>query len=299
MTVRSPEPRPRRPTPPAALRVDRGGRRSPVSVVVKVGGSVVAGAGLDGVLEGLARLHRRGIRCTLVHGGGPCVTRVLGRLGVETRFVDGLRVTDDASMEVTEMVLSGHVNQRIVGRLRAAGIRAAGLSGVDGGLLTAGPHPDAYRLGRVGRVVDVDPTILETLRASRFLPVVSPVCADGGGRSLNVNADGVAAALAVGLGADRLVIVSDVDGLLGEDGKRVERLSDVQAGDFVESGIARDGMVPKLEACVRALTSGLPEARLIRGGSAGGLVAAALGRGGGGTTLGGEPVAATAPLTGT
>ncbi|MFW6193464.1 MAG: acetylglutamate kinase, partial [Gemmatimonadota bacterium] len=132
------------------------GGASATSVVVKLGGSVLDGGALDAVLRGVARLHRRGFRCTVVHGGGPSVTRTLEELGVEPRFVDGLRVTDAETMDVVEMVLSGRVGPRIVGRLRALGVGAVGLSGVDGGLLTVRPHPDAGRLGRVGEVVSVD-----------------------------------------------------------------------------------------------------------------------------------------------
>lgn len=298
MIVRDGDPRGEGRSGPTAVRSGRRGRRVDASVVVKVGGSVVDGPGLDGVVEGVARLHRRGIRCTLVHGGGPFVTRALERLGVSTRFVDGLRVTGPASIEVIEMVLSGQVNPLIVGRLRAAGIRAVGVSGSDGGILTAAPHPDSGRLGRVGRIVDVDPSAVEALHASRFLPVVSPVSADAAGTSFNVNADRAAAALAVGLSADRLVIVSDVDGVLDGGGRRLERVSTDAARGLVDEGIALGGMVPKLRACLRALEAGLPEARLIGGGSAGRLVSAALGRGIGGTSITAAPAAvAAAPGT--
>lgn len=261
------------------------GGGSAASVVVKVGGSVVDGEGLDGVLRGVARLHRRGFRCTVVHGGGPSVTRTLEELGVECRFVDGLRVTDAETMDVVEMVLSGRVGQRIVGRLRALGVRAVGLSGVDGGLLTARPHPDAGRLGRVGEIVDVDPGPLHALASARLLPVVSPVSADARGVAYNVNADRAASALAVALEADRLVIVTDVEAVRRSDGRPLQSLTDAEARGLIDDGVATDGMVPKLRSCVDALEKGLPEARLARVECADDLVTVALGRSTAGTVI--------------
>jgi acetylglutamate kinase len=254
-------------------------------VVVKLGGSVIDGEGLDGVLRGVARLHRRGFRCTVVHGGGASVTRTLEELGVECRFVDGLRVTDAATMDVVEMVLSGRVGPRIVGRLRALGVRAVGLSGVDGGLLTARSHPDAGRLGRVGEIVAVDPAPLHALASARLLPVVSPVSADARGVAYNVNADRAASALAVALEADRLVIVTDVEAVRRSDGRPLESLTAAEARGLIDEGVATDGMVPKLRSCVDALEKGLAEARLARVERAGDLVSVALGRSTAGTVV--------------
>lgn len=261
------------------------GGGSAASVVVKLGGSVVDGEGLEAVLRGVARLHRRGFRCTVVHGGGPAVTRTLQELGVECRFVDGLRVTDAATMDIVEMVLSGRVGPRIVGRLRGLGVRAVGLSGVDGGLLTARPHPDAGRLGRVGEIAAVDPGPLHALASARLLPVVSPVSADDRGIAYNVNADRAASAIAVAMKADRLVIVTDVEGVRRSDGRPLASLTAAEARGLIDGGVATDGMVPKLRSCVDALERGLPEARLARVARAADLVTVALGRSAAGTVV--------------
>lgn len=260
-------------------------RAAPRGVVVKVGGSVAEGPDLEVLAGGVAALHAAGLRCVLVHGGGPLVTRVLERLGLESRFEAGLRVTDEEAVEAVEMALSARVNQSLVGALQRAGVPAVGLSGRDGGLLRAAPHPRAERLGRVGTVVSVDAAAVRTLAAGGFVPVVSPVSAGPGGEAWNVNADHAAGALAAALGVTALLVATDVPGLRGADGEVRRDLSAGEALDLVRRGVAAGGMGPKVEACVEALAGGVARAHLLPGGEAGILEAALAGRPRVGTVL--------------
>ena len=175
-------------------------------VVIKVGGAALAG----GALEDLPALVSEGHRVAVVHGGGVQLTRMLDALGIPTRFHAGLRVTDEKALEVAEIVLAGGVNKTLARGLNALGVQAAGVSGTDGPTLLVEPVPD---LGRVGKVVRVEPHLVETLWAGGFVPVVAPLGVGPEG-AYNVNADMVAAALAAGLGAGDLFLLTDVDGLL-------------------------------------------------------------------------------------
>lgn len=236
------------------------------TVAVKVGGSVLEGGMPEELARDLGLLHRAGVRTVLVHGGGAEVSRVLESMGRSPTFVDGLRVTDDATMQVAEMVLGGRVNKQVVRRLQGAGTPAAGVSGADGGLLRVRPHPDAERLGRVGEVERVDPALVLSLLEAGFLPVLSPVGADDGGRSYNVNADAAAAAVAAALGAEKLVVVTDVEGVRRENGGRREPISELtpeEARDLVREGVVSRGMVPKVRACLDALDGGVRSAHVV------------------------------------
>lgn len=267
------------------------------TVAVKVGGSVLGDGVPDGLAEDLALLHRSGVRTALVHGGGPEVSRVLDRVGGSSEFVDGLRVTDDETMAVVEMVLAGRVNKRIVLRLQESGVRAVGVSGVDGGLLRVGAHPEAVRLGRVGRVERVDPALVESLLAGDFLPVISPIGADGEGKSYNVNADAAAAAIAGALGAEKLVLVTNVEGILREGAVGPELVSELSPGGarrLVREGVVSRGMVPKVEACLSALEVGVRTAHVVGTGSPHALLRELLTESGAGTMIRGE----TAPRAG-
>ncbi len=232
------------------------------TVAVKVGGSVLADGMPQGLAEDLALLHRAGVRTVLVHGGGPEVNRVLEEMGGSPEFVDGLRVTDRKTMDVVVMVLAGRVNKRIVLRLQEAGARAAGVSGVDAGLLQVGSHPAADRLGRVGEVERVEPSLVQALFEGGLLPVVSPVGTDGEGRCFNVNADAAAAAVAAALDAEKLVLVTDVQGILRESGL-VPTLTPEEARGLVAEGTVSRGMVPKVEACLSALEHGVRSAHVV------------------------------------
>jgi acetylglutamate kinase len=213
------------------------------------------------------------------------VTRTLERLGLESRFDAGLRVTDEAAMEAVEMTLSARVNQALVGELTRLGVPAVGLSGRDGGLLRAAPHARAGELGRVGRVAHVDAAALRALSAAGFVPVVSPVSGGRDGEAWNVNADHAAGALAAALGVDALLVATDVAGLRGADGETVGALTVADALELVRRGVAVDGMRPKVEACAEALGAGVGRAHLLPGARPGALEAAVLDGPGGGTVV--------------
>jgi acetylglutamate kinase len=236
-------------------------------VVIKVGGGALAG----GALEDLPGLMSAGHRVAVVHGGGIQLTRMLDALGIPTRFHAGLRVTDEKALEVAEIVLAGGVNKTLARGLNALGVQSVGISGTDGPTLLVEPVPD---LGRVGKVVRVDPHLIETLWAGGFVPVVAPLGLGPEG-AYNVNADSAAAALAVGLGAGDLFLLTDVEGLL-EGGETVETLAPDECESYVQSGLAAGGMVPKLRAAAEAARGGV-EARIINGNKKGALAAALAG----------------------
>ena len=262
------------------------------TVAVKVGGSVLADGVPEALAEDLALLHRAGVRTVLVHGGGPEVSGVLKEMGGSPEFVDGLRVTDGETMDVVVMVLAGRVNKRIVLRLQEAGVRAAGVSGVDGGLLRVRSHPAADRLGRVGEVERVEPSLVEVLFEGGFLPVLSPVGTDGRGRCFNVNADAAAAAVASALGAEKLVLVTDVRGIL-RGGELVSALTPEEARRLVADGTVSRGMVPKVEACLSALEAGVRSAHVVGTGTEHAVLRELLTDRGAGTMIANTPAAET------
>lgn len=223
--------------------------------VVKVGGGALAG----GALEDLPAILAGGTRVALVHGGGQQLTRMLDVLGVQSSFHAGLRVTDEKVLEVAEIVLAGGVNKGLVRELGSLGVTAAGISGTDGPTLFVEPVPE---LGRVGRVSRVEPRLVETLWRGGFVPVVAPLGLGPEG-AYNVNADSAAAALAVGLGAHHLFLLTDVDGLL-RHGEAVTALAPEECEGYVRDGLAAGGMVPKLRAAAEAARGGC-EARIING----------------------------------
>ncbi len=243
-------------------------------IVVKVGGGALRG----GALEDLPAILADGTPVVLVHGGGPQLTRMLDSLGIESAFHEGLRVTDGATLEVAEMVFAGGVNKGLVRELNALGVPAAGISGTDGPTLLVEP---VEHLGRVGEVVSVEPGLIRTLWGGGFVPVVAPLGVGPEG-AYNVNADSAAAALAVGLGAAHLFLLTDVDGLL-RDGEAVASLDPEESEDFVRSGLAAGGMVPKLRAATEAARGGV-KARVLNGNKKG-VLAGALGGEGVGTLI--------------
>jgi len=206
-------------------------------VVVKLGGTTVAGQ--EGVLAELAALARH-TPLVVVHGGGLRVTDWLARLGVPTRFEDGLRVTDEAALEVAAAVLRGAVNVELVAALRRLGADAVGLSGVDGGLLVAERLPDK---GLVATVVDVRRALLDALIVDGRVPVVAPLALDETGVVCNVNADDVAAGIAAGIGARQLVLMTDVDGVRDASGAKLDSLTAQEAEALIDGGVIVGGMV--------------------------------------------------------
>jgi acetylglutamate kinase len=216
------------------------------TIVVKLGGSV---GQEDTVPEDLKLLRALGARVVLVHGGGPLITGWLDRIGKQTHFVHGLRYTDEETLEVVRMVLSGLVNGGIVARLGQAGVPAIGLSGADDSLLVAMVR-DA-EAGLVGEITATNPVPIEALLQAGYVVVVSPVAVDGEAGFLNVNADTAAAEIAIGLEADRLVFLTDVEGIKGADGVVARSLEPDQARAWIAEGAISGGMIPKVEASIR------------------------------------------------
>ena len=227
--------------------------------VVKLGGSTLAnGEWLAGFAKAVAAAPSG---LVVVHGGGPDVTDLSSRLGLEVRWSDGRRVTTPESLDVVVMVLSGLTNKRLVRELAAAGVDAFGLSGEDGALLRATTVEDG-RLGRVGEVVQVRVELLERLQNAGHVPIVSPISLGEDGGALNVNADDAASALAAAAGASELLFVTNVPGVLLEDGSRLEVIGAGRAAELIENGTARDGMLVKVRAALRALEIGVPRVRI-------------------------------------
>jgi acetylglutamate kinase len=236
------------------------------TIVVKVGGAAMeAGRLARSFADDVALLQSAGIHVVIVHGGGPQLTQVSTRLGLETRFVDGLRVTDAETLAVATMVLAGSLNTDVVAMLSAGGVPAAGLSGVDGGLLIATKR-SAPDLGFVGEVERVNPGVVLALLERGFVPVVASLAVGEDGQAYNVNADAVAAELAVGLMAEKLVVLSDVPGVIGPDGDLLSELAVSQAeGLLAMEGVVEGGMIPKLRSLVLAIRAGVDRGHLVDG----------------------------------
>ncbi|MPZ14085.1 MAG: acetylglutamate kinase [Chloroflexi bacterium] len=229
------------------------------TLVLKLGGSV---GREDTLLDDLALLQHGGARVVLVHGGGPLITAWLGRIGKETHFVRGLRYTDEDTLDVVRMVLSGLVNGEVVARIGASGGRAVGLSGSDDGMLQAVARDS--ELGLVGEVTSVHLAPVECVLDAGYIAVIAPVAVTEEGSFVNVNADTVAGELAAALGADRLVFFTDVDGIADGAGEPQRRLSTRQAQRLIADGIITGGMIPKVDAASHALSRG-GEVRILDG----------------------------------
>lgn len=236
-----------------------------IRAVIKLGGAAMVDPQLEEQFaEDVLLLRSVGLLPIVVHGGGPEITRTMKRLGLEPQFIDGLRVTDDASMQIVEMVLTGQVNQRLVATLNRTGSRAVGLSGKDGGLIRAKKKLSEPDLGQVGEVEHIDPRLIDMLEKDGYVPVVSPVALGEGGISYNVNADVVASELAAALKAEKLIFLSDVAGLLdGED--VVSELTSDQLKRKLDDGSVTGGMKPKLGSALRALAAGCASVHLVDG----------------------------------
>lgn len=238
-------------------------------VVVKLGGEPLDDPALAArVAEDLALLALVGVRVVVVHGGGPQISRAMEASGLEPRFLDGLRVTDDASMELVEQVLIGRINSGLVGRLNRAGIAAVGLSGIDGGFMVAEPvrGPDDEDLGRVGRVTQVRAGFLHSLVEKGLTPVVASVAPTAEGVTLNVNADAAAAAIAGAIGAEKLVYLTNVEGLYRDLGDRDSLMSEIKHDELAAMiGGLSSGMRPKAESAIAALDAGVSKVHILDG----------------------------------
>ena len=252
------------------------------TIVVKYGGKAMTDPALkEGFATDIALLKYVGLQPVVVHGGGPQIDRMLKRLAIEPKFRQGVRVTDAATMEIVEMVLGGTINKEIAALISRHGAKAVGLSGKDGGLVLAKPftradwtrnlgmdlndlgEDDDY--GLVGDVQAVDHSILTNLQASQVIPVIAPMGVGKDGRTYNINADLVAGAVAAALGAEKLVVLTDVRGIKDEESKHVSTLARKDVARMVKKGTISEGMLPKVQACLNALEGGVKKAHVIDG----------------------------------
>lgn len=236
------------------------------TVVVKCGGSVLDAGTAGTFVEDLVLLKHAGVSPVLVHGGGPEITRMLERVGKQTTFLQGLRVTDAETMEIVEMVLAGRANKTLVGMICQAGGSAVGLSGKDASLLRARRMSSPVDLGFVGEVTEVHPQVIATISEAGHIPVIASVGVGETGESLNLNADHAAGVLAAALGAGKLIILTDVAGVIRGDGGTQTLISHMTADEarrLIADGTISRGMIPKVEACLTALDRGVPSAHII------------------------------------
>lgn len=233
-------------------------------VVIKFGGHAM---GDDAAMESFARdvvlMQQVGLNPVIVHGGGPMINEMLAKLDIKSDFVDGKRVTDAATVEVVEMVLSGTVNKRIVQAINSQGGRAVGLSGKDANLMTCDVTDPA--LGFVGTPADIDPGVLQTLFDADTIPVIAPLGVGRDGQTLNVNGDTVAGAIAAALKADRLLLLTDVDGVRDGSGEVVTELTTDHIRTLTSDGVIAGGMIPKTETCLAAIEGGVRAAVILDG----------------------------------
>lgn len=237
------------------------------TVVIKYGGAAMTNPALrDQVAADIVLMKLVGVNPVVVHGGGPEITSYMERLDLPVEFYDGLRVTTPEAMEVVRMVLVGKVNKELVNAINSHGRLAVGVSGEDGNLVQATAKSE--RLGRVGRVTGIDTTVLDNLIEDGFIPVVATVAAGDDGGAFNVNADIVAGELACALGADKVIFLTDVDGLykdFSDKSSLISALSPDQAEQLIASDELEGGMVPKVAACVQALKGGVRRAHILNG----------------------------------
>lgn len=239
------------------------------TIVVKIGGEALDDDSLTSlVAEDLALLTLVGLRVVVVHGGGPQVSAAMRTAGIEPTFISGLRVTTDESMEIVRQVLVGSINNSLVARLCSAGLRAVGLSGADAGLIVAEKVTGAggEDLGNVGRVASIRADVLDSLLDEGYTPIIASVAPDAGGAPLNVNADAVAGALASAIAAEKLVYLTNVDGLYGDLGDRGSLISELKADELrVMTESLSAGMRPKASSIVSALADGVGKAHILDG----------------------------------
>ena len=248
-----------------------------VTVVIKYGGHAMVDEQLkDDFARDITLLKFIGVNPVVVHGGGPQINTVLDRMGIRPQFVRGMRLTDEPTMDVVEMVLGGKVNKAIVAQINRQGGRAVGLSGKDGGLIAAKKlhivhqedetkPPEIIDPGLVGEVTQVHPGIINTLTAQGFIPIIAPVGAGENGETFNINADLVAGRIATALSAGRLILLTDVDGVLDTDGNLISSIQAEDVPRMVREKIIAGGMIPKIDCAVEALKNGVEKAHIING----------------------------------
>jgi acetylglutamate kinase len=240
-------------------------------VVIKYGGSTIGldGDPIDSVILDIIWLKQVGLQPVIVHGGGKAISNLLQRLDHPSQFVGGLRVTDNQTMEVVEMVLGGHINKQLVAAFGANGCPAVGVTGVDGSLLRVKKkqHPGGD-LGLVGEVEKVNVGMIQTLLQGGFIPVIAPIGVDEKGTRYNINADSAAGAIAGALGAEKLIVLTDVPGIMRETPSGRQVISEItpkEIAELISQGIISGGMVPKVEACLEALSQGAQHVHILNG----------------------------------
>ena len=237
------------------------------TVVIKYGGHAQTDESLRASFaQDVVLLKYVGLRPVVVHGGGPQIGSILERLGKTSRFVNGLRVTDDDTMEVVEMVLGGKVNHEIVALVQRAGGRAVGLTGSDGDMIRVTRRlVDGHDVGRVGKIVGVNPAPIAAVAQAGFVPVIAPLGVDDNGVTHNVNADDAAGAIACALAAEKLILLTDVAGVKDGSGQLIHSLTIAEARKLMREGTIRDGMIPKVECCIEALENGVARTHIVDG----------------------------------
>jgi len=237
------------------------------TIVIKYGGHAMIEERLkQSFARDIILMKYVGLNPVIVHGGGPQIGEFLKKIGKESRFVKGIRVTDDETMDVVEMVLVGKVNKEIVGLINHYGGKAVGLSGKDGGLIKAKKlKAKGEDMGMVGEVKSVNPKVIETLDRDKFIPVIAPVGVGDDGKTYNINADIVAGNIAAALKAEKLILLTDVQGVLDKNKKLISALNVAEAKKLIKNETATGGMIPKLECCLDAIKGGVSKAHIIDG----------------------------------
>ncbi len=247
------------------------------TIVVKYGGNAMVEEELKvGFALDIILMKHIGMNPVVVHGGGPQIGEVMKKMGMVPKFVDGFRITDDETMSVVEMVLVGKVNKEIVSLINQQGGRAVGLGGKDGGLITGRTKmlekkeskdqpPEIIDIGSVGDVESINPEIINTLDASGFIPVIAPVAVGKDGETYNINADLVAGKIAEALSAEKLVLLTDTEGVKDAAGELISSLSKKEVQGMIDSGVIKEGMIPKVQCCLEALDYGVTKTHIIDG----------------------------------
>lgn len=241
------------------------------TVVIKYGGNAMINEELKhSVMEDITLLKFIGLNPVVVHGGGPDISSALKTYGIESKFINGLRVTDDETIQVAQMVLVGKTNKEIVAGINGKGGKAVGISGIDGALLECeklytevdGEKAD---IGHVGEVVNVNRDLIGLLTNDEYIPVVAPIGTDKNGQSYNINADTVASAIACALKAEKLILLTDIDGVKDADGNIIFEINAPQIRSLINEGVINGGMIPKVLGCVKAINAGVQRVHIIDG----------------------------------
>ena len=245
--------------------------------VIKYGGNAMENEELKASFaQDIVLLKYVGINPVVVHGGGPQIDSVLEKMGITSRYVRGMRVTDQETLDIVEMVLVGKVNKEIVNLINQHGGMAVGLSGKDGGLILAkkmnvtvasenGESPEIIDIGMVGEIIGINPLIIESLDQNKFIPVIAPVGVGKDGETYNINADLVAGEVAEALHAEKLILMTDIEGVKDKKGTLLSTLKESQARRMIQDGVVGSGMIPKVECCINALKGGVEKTHILDG----------------------------------